>query len=177
MDALIQELRDLFHYDPETGIVTRKKTASNQVAGKVVGTKPKDGKRIMLKCGKTSLEKRHLSVRVNRKTYQLHRVIWAIYYGEWPKHFIDHIDGVGDHNWISNLQDVTNQLNMQNKRRAQLNNKLGVLGVFRSRSGKRFVSVIFVNKKRIRLGTFDTVEEASAAYVAAKRKYHENCKI
>tara|TARA_R100001143_G_C3351183_1_gene129611 strand:- start:119 stop:490 length:372 start_codon:yes stop_codon:yes gene_type:complete len=49
------------------------------------------------------------------KLYYAHRIIWTMYYGDWPENEIDHIDRNGFNNKISNLRDVTHQVNMNNK--------------------------------------------------------------
>ena len=49
------------------------------------------------------------------KQYLAHRVAWAIYYGEWPRSEIDHIDRVKDNNAINNLRTVTRSENLKNR--------------------------------------------------------------
>ena len=86
-------------------------------------------------------------------------VVWAFITGDWPEKIIDHIDrNHYNHSWW-NLREVTfreNNLNTSNPRH----------GAYPVRSGK-WISSIEVNKKRRHLGTFDTKEEAQAAYAAA----------
>lgn len=115
---------------------------------------------------------------INMKPYgpvKGHRLAWLLHYGEWPKGSIDHINGVRDDNRIENLRIANNQINCQNKRKALPSNKLGVLGV--SYYAGAYRANIMLNKKQIHIGRFDTIEEASRAYVDAKRKYHEGCTI
>jgi hypothetical protein len=50
-----------------------------------------------------------------------------------------------------------------------------VLGTFKNGSG--FAARIAHNNTKIYLGTFRTLDEASAAYVAAKRLLHSTCSI
>lgn len=48
----------------------------------------------------------------------MHRAIWGVYYGQWPKFVIDHIDGDCKNNHIENLRDCPqseNLLNMEHK--------------------------------------------------------------
>ena len=75
---------------------------------------------------------------------------------------VDHIDLNPLNNDISNLRLVTNRQNTQNKKSQKRAGALPV-GVKRTRSG-RFEAQINVSGKRIYLGTFDTIPEASAAY-------------
>jgi hypothetical protein len=85
---------------------------------------------------------------------------------------IDHIDMNMGNNRISNLREASKSGNGQNKIACQSNNKSGYLGVSFYKPINKFRATIFVNKKHIALGYFDTPEEASEAYITAKRKYH-----
>jgi hypothetical protein len=67
------------------------------------------------------------------------------------------------------------EVNRQNVRKARRNNKTGVLGV--QRRGRRFISAVVLNRRRYLCGTFDTAEEAHAAYVIKKRQLHEGCTL
>ena len=60
---------------------------------------------------------------------------------------------------------------MQNRRGPTKRNLTGALGVGPLPNGK-FKAQIVVNGKNRHLGCFETVEEASGAYLAAKRKHH-----
>lgn len=51
-----------------------------------------------------------------------------------------------------------------------------MLGVHLKSKGK-FQAQIRVNSKLIRLGVFVSPEEASEAYLSAKRKLHEGCTL
>lgn len=80
--------------------------------------------------------------------------------GEWPKHDIDHKNGVAADNSWENLREATNQQNQWNRRH---NGKLP-RGVYRARSGGRFWARVVVGKTMKHLGTFDTPEEAHGAW-------------
>ena len=60
---------------------------------------------------------------------------------------------------------------MQNQRRPQGGNKSGYLGVSAHR--KKWMANLFLNGKPVFSKRFNTPEEASAAYLEAKRKFHE----
>ena len=48
------------------------------------------------------------------KQYLVHRLIWLWHYGEWPKHEIDHINGIKTDNHLYNMRDVKHQENLKN---------------------------------------------------------------
>jgi len=112
----------------------------------------------------------YVIVSVCGRQYLAHRLAWLYVYGFMPS-MIDHIDGDKTNNKIENLRSCnysTNAMNSGVKKR----NKLGVKGVFASKNGK-YVAQICVNYKRIHLGTFETVDDASKAYAVASRHYHK----
>jgi hypothetical protein len=61
--------------------------------------------------------------------------------------------------------------NAQNTRKPRPSNKSGFLGVRKENS--KWLAEIKVNYKPIRIGLFDTPEEAHQAYISAKRKLHK----
>jgi len=95
--------------------------------------------------------------------------------GVWPEFEIDHKNTIKSDNHWKNLRDKTHAFNMQNQRKAQSNSKTGVQGVSPNRKG--FRARIGLGKKNHHLGTFPTQKEASAVYLAAKRKLHPGCTI
>jgi hypothetical protein len=84
---------------------------------------------------------------------------------------VDHINGDSLDNRIANLREATPALNAQNRRTPRRGSALGVQGVT-ARWG-RYTAQITVRGKQHHLGLFATVDEARAAYVAAKRELHE----
>ena len=155
----ISELHRLFDYNTETGVLTRRVKTNNKCpVGAVVGSIKKSCKTSYWRCwfGK-------------QNTY-VHRVIWAMVYGDWPKGQIDHIDGNGLNNRIQNLRDVTHSENQRNKR-LQSRNKSGHSGVTWYKPTQKWQAFISVDGKQKHLGHFGTVEEAAAARVAAEAIY------
>lgn len=107
------------------------------------------------------------------KLNKAHRVAWLYFYREWPAGDIDHIDGNKANNAIANLRVVSNRTNSENRYRANANNFAGLLGVRIHRRTGRFEARIVVAGKLIYLGLHDTPAIAHAAYVKAKREYHQ----
>lgn len=149
--------QSLFALDSATGVVVRAKTAGGVIAGSVVGYARKDG---------------YLGVGVCGVQMLLHRVVWLLHYGEWPCLHVDHINGNKTDNRPENLRSVSRTTNNQNRRGPNKNNSLGILGVRENGYGK-FLARIRVNTKLVRLGLFKTPEEASQAYMDARRALHE----
>lgn len=110
----------------------------------------------------------YLHVRIGKKYYLAHRVIWCMIHGDWPDQ-IDHINHNRKDNRLINLRNVSarsNQLNISLKR----NNSSGINGVRKLPSGN-FCAYIMVNRKQISLGTYLTLEEAKAARKQADKQY------
>lgn len=153
-------LKEVLNYDPETGeFVWAKTRLGRAVAGKRTGYRCKGS----------------IDIRVDGKLHRAHRLAWLYVHGELPELDIDHINGDPFDNRIVNLRHVTHEVNMQNMRRPQGNNKLGLQGV--SAWGKRFKVRLRIAGMQVKIGAFDTPEEAHAAYLDAKRQFHEGCTI
>jgi len=148
-----EQVRDCLDYNHETGVFVWKKwNGGKAVANSIAGT-PHAGGHITINC---------CGVR-----YLAHRLAWLHYYGEWPEigKVIDHINGKS--NAISNLRVVGQKINMQNRATAQINNKLGFLGV--DKIGKKFRARIkYPDGKQKTLGIFLSPEEAHEEYKKAK---------
>lgn len=144
-------LREVLAYDPDTGVFRWK--ASGRVAGSLAGPS------------------RRRQIEVDGVARYANRMAWAYVTGEWPAGQVDHINGDRDDNRYRNLRVLPGTAeNKQNQSRGYSNNRTGVLGV--SEVNGRFRARIMVDGRSRSLGHFDTVDEAAAAYVAAKRKLH-----
>lgn len=157
-------LRELLHYDPETGAFTRLKTAGSVApAGSSPGCINKSG---------------YLVIRLDYRLYYAHRLAWLYVHGEWPTDQIDHINGIKADNRLHNLRNVTAQANVQNVRGPAVHNKSsGLLGATWSARTKKWHAQIGVDMKHINLGKYATAEEAHQAYLTAKRRLHPGCTI
>lgn len=102
-------------------------------------------------------------------THWMHRIVIGAKEGQ----FVDHIDRNKLNNQKSNLRFASYRENMGNKT-ALKNNKLGVRGVHIHKQTGKFRAILGWDGKRISLGLFKTVEDASFAYAsAAKEKWGE----
>lgn len=113
----------------------------------------------------------HTEYARNTQRELLHRIIAIRMFGEIPEGYeVDHVDGNGLNCQRDNLRLATREQNMANKP-VYKNNPLGVKGVSWKKRDRKFVARIQVNKKRVEIGYFDTLEEATEAYQkAAKEK-------
>jgi hypothetical protein len=165
-----ERLRELLHYDPETGIFVRLvdvrcgkgKGRVSVAKGSIAGCVDAHG---------------YLLIRLDNHLYRAHRLAWLFVFGEWPTRHIDHINGERKDNRISNLRDVTVSVNLQNQRRAPAGSRSGLLGAQWDKQTKRWRSSVKTNGRKQNIGRFDTPEAAHEAYLAAKRKLHEGCTI
>jgi hypothetical protein len=146
-------------YDPETGefINIKKRRKGRPRLGEVIGRIGSDG---------------YVVLTIEGREVKAHRVAWAYMTGEWPSKFIDHKNMVRTDNRFCNLREATKAENMQNQRKGQPHGKSGLLGVGWHNMRNRWSAQIGVDNKKIHLGLFDTPEEAHAAYLEAKKKYH-----
>lgn len=101
-----------------------------------------------------------------------HRVIYALYHGVWPTIYIDHKNGVITDNRICNLRSANASENGQN-RRISKSSSSGFMGVTWHKRDKMWQSAIRSRGTTIHLGYYQTKDEASAAYIAAKELCHE----
>lgn len=148
-----EQLSKVFGYDPQTGVIFRH-----------------DGRNC---CAVT--DQGYIVVRYRTTTFRAHRLAWLLYYGVWPSAHIDHCNGRPGDNRIGNLRNVTNQQNNFNNRLKASGNRSGYVGVSRrvTKCGRvRFRASISMGGRSITCGVYDTAEEASAAYQAAKRRFH-----
>jgi hypothetical protein len=137
------ELKSSLSYDENTGIFRWLVRPSSKVMpGTVAGT----------------MKRGYSSIQIFGRRYLAHRLAWFYHHGEWPAGEIDHADRNPSNNAISNLRISTRSQNNHNK---------DVLGYsLCSRTGK-YQSVININGAFVKLGLFNTKEEAAAAYRGA----------
>lgn len=151
-------LREILHYNPDTGVFTwNGSSGGGALKGKVAGTLVKPG---------------YIRIAVAGGRYYAQQLAWLHMHGAWPEECIDHINGDGKDNRISNLRKASHRENLQNQRRAHSNNISGLLGVSFRRGRGRYTSEIRSNGKRIFLGSFSTAEDAHKAYLQAKQEIH-----
>lgn len=151
-----ERLRELLHYNPDTGEFTWLKGNQGAKLGAVAGTS----------YGK----ERRRRICIDYAQHSSHRLAWLYVHGKWPDKVIDHINGIPYDNRIANLRDVDMSANLCNQRRAKSHNASGVLGVRAHKN--RFTASISIRGENHFLGSFNTAEDAHAAYMFAKNRLH-----
>ena len=153
-ELTVERLKELVSYDPDTGIfqwaMARRKCRKGDAAG----------------CRMTN---GYIGIRIDNVLHNAHRLAWLYTHGVWPTDQIDHVNNDRADNRLVNLREATNIANSHNRRKSTRNTS-GFTGVRRENS--KWQASIKVNYKAIRLGLFDTPEEASAAYQEAKQRLH-----
>lgn len=143
-DALVEELRATFDFDPLTGhFAWARRVGNSRVAiGARAGSRAGNG---------------YTQIPFDGKNRLAHRLAWLYVYGKWPVDEIDHINGDRADNRIANLRDVKHLINMQNLR---------ARGTYMRPNG-RWTAQKCIRGVRQHLGLFATEADAFAAYKAA----------
>ena len=148
MTLTLERLKELLHYDPETGVFTRRVRRSNSMPGTIAGT--------LLKTG-------HISISIDSVQYLASRLAVLYMTGEWPKDQVDHVNMNTQDNRYCNLRGATQSENLGN-RRVRPDSSTGVKGVFPHHKSGRFRAKISYDNIQYHIGYYDTVEKATEAY-------------
>lgn len=156
MSQLTQaRLKELLHYDPETGTFTWRLTRTGQgLKGSIAGSRTREG---------------YNAICIEGKTYKAHRLAFFYMLGEWPIQS-DHINHIRHDNRWCNLLSVTNKQNARN-RTINSKNTSGHMGVSFNKQTSQWAAYIKVDQKRIHLGLHDDKSDAITARKAAEIKY------
>ena len=151
----LERVQELFLYDPITGIFRAKYSYHNRVStGSVVGSPNKRG---------------YLRVSIDRDSWYLHDIAWLLIYGVWPEDQLDHCDTDPANNAINNLRPCNRSRNNANQRLGKRNTS-GFKGVSATAFGT-YQARLGVDGQTLCFGTYNSPEEAHAAYLGAARKY------
>lgn len=111
-------------------------------------------------------------IHIQGKNHFGHRLSWLMSYGEWPATTLDHINGDRDDNRIENLRLATVTENNQNQHGTPKHNTSGTRGVSWDEARQMWTARISINNKSVNLGRFPSKEQATNAYIEAKRRHH-----
>lgn len=151
MNLTAKKLREILDYDPLTGKFSRLSAPKKDI-------------------GRIHKIRGYHEIYVEGRLRYAHRLAWLYMTGEWPKGLIDHIDHDKSNNRWNNLREANFVSNGQNRKEAQINNELGILGV--SKNGKKYRARIKIGNKQVHLGTFETIDDAKHAYDVMKNMHH-----
>jgi len=124
-------LNEIFRYDEETGKIYHKRKQPGIQYG-----------------GEAGCAKKYRSVKINQRLYRVHRVIWCMVYGSFPKDCLDHINGDKHDNRLSNLRAATRSQNSMNQPAKQSNT--GYRNVSYKESKKSYAVSFSIKGKRHR---------------------------
>lgn len=158
-----KRLKEVLHYDPETGAFTRLACFQRpDVVGKV---------------DRKDTAGWYTRIAIDGCRHYAHRLAWLYMTGLWPSAEIDHRNCIKSDNSWKNLRDVTSLTNKQNQRTALSSSKSGILGVSWDSKRGKWVGRIKVGAVYKYVGRFVEIKDAQEAYLLAKREYHEGCTI
>lgn len=146
-----KRLRSRLSYDPVSGICLWTKTRS--IAGNI-----QNGKGIYRRIG------------VDGRWYLAHRLVWFYVHGVWPKNELDHIDGNGLNNSLSNLRECNRVENCGNRGPSK-NSTTKIKGIHWHKINKRWIVQIGGSKGKRYIGSFKTLTNAKTAYNNAAIEY------
>lgn len=139
------ELKELFEYK-DGSLIWKISRGNRAKIGSVAGSYDNSTK--------------YRQVRLNKKKFYIHRLIWIYHYGEIENIYqVDHKDRNRLNNNIENLRLLTEK-----------QNKTNVTGVGAYKVGKKYMSLIGIDGRSKYLGIFKNKEDA-------KNKYNEHKKL
>jgi len=158
-------LKELLHYNPETGIFTWvkgrvKSRGGNAKKGKVAGTAHSAG---------------YIQIAIDKKLYLAHRLAFLYVDGYIPENNVDHINRIRDDNRWCNLREVSQSCNLRNAS-IRIANTSGVTGVSWDKEKNKWRAAIRASGSNKYLGYFESFDDAVRARWEAEIKYgYPNC--
>lgn len=154
-----ETLKELLHYNPETGVFTWAMNAGQRAqVGRIAGSRTPSG---------------YIKISLSRKLYAAHRLAWLYMTGSWPENEIDHIDNNPSNNVFSNLRAATKSQNAQNR-----SNRRGTTSKYKGVSfdsqHQKWVAQIWIKEagKCKRIGLYLSEKDAADAYCKEAMKLH-----
>lgn len=117
----------------------------------------------------------YIEVRVNKKLYKAHRLIWKMVTGQEPTKFLDHINGITSDNRFCNLREATPQ---ENARNAKTWSGTQYKGVTYDKSKGDYIANFCIDDVTTTSRGFKTAKEAAVWYDEQVREvYGEFAKL
>jgi hypothetical protein len=141
------DLMAQYCYDPDSGKFSHRVRKNNRTkAGDPAGHLEHSG---------------YFSIGIGNEIFQAHRLAWLYVFGEFPRGYIDHINGDRGDNRLMNLRVASRSQNGMNQR-VHRDNRTGFKGVSKKRN--KYCAQIKCDGRMKHIGIYSTPEEASAAY-------------
>ncbi len=155
-DVTREQLQAIVDYDPETGVMAWKDPDRSG--------RPRKGSASRYEC-----------IRINRKAYYVHRLVFLLMTGQMPEGEVDHINGDKKDNRWCNLRDVSRKQNMQNMKTTE-KNVSGVMGVNWHTVARKWMASITSSRETLYLGIFADWFDAVCARKSAEAHhgFHKN---
>lgn len=158
-----KRLKELLHYDPETGVfiwLARSSAASRVKIGSEA---------------RCLTSKGYIWIMIDGRRYYAHRLAFLYMTGKFPVDQTDHDNHIRHDNRWDNLNEATNTTNHKNQSMPR-NNSSGRMGVRWRKDIGKWHAQIRVDYKLIHLGYFINIDDAIKARQAANIKYsfHQN---
>ena len=155
-------LRELFYYDPDTGMFARIKKRGGYKCdiGDIAGSVNAQG---------------YIVINLKGQPRLAHRLAFLYMTGSYPKNQVDHLNHDRTDNRWCNLRDVEEVHNHRNISK-RCDNTSGVTGVYWKKDKGKWRVAFQINGKQKHLGYFDDFDEAVRVRKEAENKYgyHEN---
>ena len=120
MNLTIERLKEVFTYEPETGLFKRNYSGNGYSKGAVAGCVGRRG---------------YIQINVDRVQYRANRLAWFYMTGEFPSLVVDHIDGNTSNNTWSNLRLATASQNVMNSSLHKAGTSTNIKGIYVDKHG------------------------------------------
>lgn len=154
-------LKEVLHYDPQTGIFTWIDPKKPRFLGKIAGSNWINPK----------VRSHYVSIKIDKVLYKGHRLAFLYVNGEFPKNMVDHIDGNGMNNRWDNLRECTRTENYRNVRK-YTNNTSGAKNVYFHKRTKTWDVSFGIDGKLHHYGCYKTFDEADAVAKKVRAELH-----
>jgi hypothetical protein len=145
----------VFSYTPDTGDLRWMVSRGRVKVGSLAGTSDKDG---------------YLRVKVDGKSYRVHRIAHLLMTGSWPSGNPEHKNRIPSDNRWENIKDVArNQSENMGNQGISKNNTSGLKGVSWFKPDRKWRVRLKLSRRYILLGYFTDLRLAGLTYDAAAK--------
>ncbi len=120
MTLLLERLKEVFTYEPDTGLFKRNYSGNGYSKGAVAGCVGRRG---------------YIQINVDKVQYRANRLAWFYMTGEFPSLIVDHIDGNPSNNKWDNLRLATSSQNVMNSTLHKEGTSTNIKGIYVDKYG------------------------------------------